>query len=103
MLAAFQRLAAHLYEQVTLLDTSPFARSHVPVARIEAFRALLRFSARRPQEESAVAEAVRKDSAFHAAPAALAGAPASAQRELLLDEPIANRTAARLQAQHRAG
>ena len=100
MLAAFQRLAGHLYEQVTLLNTSPFARSQVPVARIQAFQALLRSAARRQQEESAAA---RKDSAFHAAPAAFAAPPNPAPRGLALDEPVVNPVAARLQVPPRAG
>jgi len=125
MLDEFDRLAAHLSEQVAPTGASPFARAAVPWDRVRAFRMFLHapqdatpasapqggipasapqggIPAAAPQDGAPVlqdtAAAPQSDmpSAFHLPAYALPGPPPAAHWGPLRHHPVANRAAARL-------
>jgi len=120
MLDEFDRLAAHLSEQVAPTGASPFARAAVPWDRVRAFRMFLHAPqdatpAPAPQGGASVSASVLQDtapapqgatpasapqsdmpSAFHLPAYALPGPPPAAHWGPLRHHPVANRAAARL-------
>ena len=93
MLDEFDRLAAHLSEQVAPTGASPFARAAVPWDRVRAFRMFLH-----APQGATPASAPQSDmpSAFHLPAYALPGPPPAAHWGPLRHHPVANRAAARL-------
>ena len=116
MLDEFDRLAAHLSEQVAPTGASPFARAAVPWDRVRAFRMFLHapqggapasgpqggIPASAPQggapvlQDTAPAPQSDMPSAFHLPAWALPGPPPAAHWGPLRHHPVANRAAARL-------
>ena len=109
MLDEFDRLAAHLSEQVAPTGASPFARAAVPWDRVRAFRMFLHAPqdatpasvlqdatpASAPQGGAPVLQS-DMPSAFHLPAYALPGPPPAAHWGPLRHHPVANRAAARL-------